>query len=119
LAFVAQEWVTAAYTRGGLEAAYVVQSRLVETFPWNKDVIESTRNPIRSAIRERAIAGKYEEALKLTEDSTVVLGETHVRELREYIYDTWAKKHIQAKEWEPAAEVYATALQRVGGSSLI
>jgi tetratricopeptide (TPR) repeat protein len=104
---------------GGLEEVIAARKHLIEAFPGNNDIVEAARNPIRAAIRDRVKDGKYEEALKLTEDSKELLGASNDQELNIYIYDAWAKSHVQAKEWEAAAKVYAAALQHAGDSSLL
>src|SRR6267378_255348 len=82
-------------------------------------MIERGRDQIRRAVDERVKAGKYEEALKLAEDSETLCDFAGINRLDEIVYDSWAKKQIAAQQWEAAADRYAIALERVSASSLL
>lgn len=118
--FLAQEWLKAVLARDGSNAIAEVTKVLVAKFPaMTTTMIECGRDQIRREVGERVKAGKYEEAFKLAEDSKALFDSAEINRLDEIVYDSWAKKQIAAKEWEAAADLYATALERVGTSSLL
>src|SRR5258705_6311270 len=77
----------------------------VAKFPaMTSTMIERGRDQIRRAVDERVKAGKYEEALKLAEDSETLCDFAGINRLDEIVYDSWAKKQIAAQQWEAAAD---------------
>ena len=115
--YLAQEWSKAVQEKEGEPKALAVLKALLARFAGVASVVEAASNHVRRTASRLAEEGKPEEALASLEAAGDLAGD--VRESALYVYDTWAKRHMKAGEWEKAADVYAKAVARYPEDSLL
>ena len=115
-AYMAQEWHKAAFAKGGTEEVASVTAKLAVRFPNSAAIAESGRIQVRATVGELAQGGDFGKALALLKDASAQLTAADRLAMNELIYDNWARQKIAAKDWDGAAEIYATGFAAVGAS---
>jgi len=113
LYFLAQEWAKAAYGEGGAEKAAGVLLKLQQRFHDDKDIHSVAINHVHQMIQKQAGAGKFSEALDDVNRYRKLLNDKESNEIEVVVYDAWAGKHMKAKEWAKAIEVYEEGLRHL------
>lgn len=106
--YLAQEWSNAVGEKEGEAKAIEVLKGLKTRFAGVAPVAEAASNHVRRTASRLADADKPEEALAAIQAGRDLVADAQETEV--YIYDTWAKRHAKAGEWEKAADVYAKAM---------
>jgi len=115
-AYMAQEWQKVAFAKGGTEEVAGVTAKLAARFPNSAAIAESGRILVRATVGELAQGGDFGKALAVLKDASAQLTAADRQAMNELIYDNWARQKIAAKDWDGAAEIYATGLAAVGAS---
>jgi len=68
-------------------------------------------------VQQLVQAQKFDEALVAGERAAGVLSEKDALDLLRRVYDQWARRHADAREWDEAVAIYAKALKRFPGDS--
>lgn len=120
LGYFGQEWSAALAKEEGEARALGALRDLAARFPGNEDVTSAADNHVRRMAYGLADAGKFEEALVAIQEAQDLMKDTAgVREVSLYVYDNWAKRHMDDGQWEMAADVYAKGLAAYPGEGLL
>lgn len=120
LGYVAQEWSWSVYTKGGFDEAEKVLSEMLELNPDSADVAESAENFVLRAAADLRDRGRYEEALAaLDRGERWIRDRKLVERVKVSLFDAFARRHLESKEWEKALEIYARARRAFPGNALL
>src|SRR5262249_50009051 len=112
-------WQKAAYASGGLPEMNAVSATLAARFPDIAAIKGGSSQQIHQTISEYIRASNFDKALEFLKAATPQLSAADLKSMNELIYDNWAKRRMEAKDWPGAADIYFEGLAAAGSSDLL
>jgi tetratricopeptide (TPR) repeat protein len=119
VAFAIQRWMGEVAAKEGEQAAVQLLLAQARRFPAAESLGDVAISHVAKTLRGLRDAGKFDEALAVLDRNQTLLqklcpkkASDQSKDMATAIYDSWAKRHIAAKEWSAAADIYAKALER-------
>lgn len=115
--FASQEWARHAYAERGEQQAKIVLRGQLRRFPELADIRDVANNHARHVFVEWRDEGEFEKALGAIDSHREFLaGDEELLELRQNVFDTWARSFMKQRKWSEASDVYQAGLQRLPGN---
>jgi tetratricopeptide (TPR) repeat protein len=116
--YLAQEWLKAADTSGGPQAAAAALAEMRRQFPAVKDLRDSGTNHVRRVMSGLLKEARYADALATIKRYAPLLeGPEDARTLGAWVYDRRAEDLRMKKDWAGAVAVYAEGLEAYPGEA--
>ena len=117
VAYLTQEWAKSVEGKSGMAAAVDVLIALRRRFPKNEEVKQVAANQVRQFVQTQTQQARYDDALAAIERYNDLLGgHDEAASMAVYVYDTWAGKHMDSKDWPAAIGVYEQGLKKLPGN---
>jgi tetratricopeptide (TPR) repeat protein len=118
-AFVVQEWARAAWSDGDVPAFLDVVQASQNLFPDQPEIREAALHAVSTAVASHVRAGAFEDAITAIEQTETVLPARSAEELYTHVFDSWAKRSIDQRDWRQAIEIYDQGLERAPDSQVL
>jgi tetratricopeptide (TPR) repeat protein len=114
LVYTVQEWAWKTYSREGSEPGKAIIVRMQERFPKLPGLNELAKNHVHRVVNDLIQAGNFSDALAAVDSHKDLIHDAaDVTKLSVAVFDSWAGKHWQAKEWDKAVDVYEQGLTQL------
>ena len=109
-----QEWSRSALARGGAQAL-TVDVRTMSQILGDRDAISDVlENVLAIKTSEQVAAGDIDPAFDLVSGLSTSLPRPVIDDLKERIYDLWARQSMDAQDWDEAIRIYDMGLIELG-----
>ncbi|WP_108816574.1 hypothetical protein [Loktanella sp. Alg231-35] len=117
--YVMQEWTASALASGGETGLIAAVSAIRTILPDTTGLQDVLEQIVARHVGGLVASGEAEAALQLVDKLSEVLADETDHEVRVYLYNQWARRHLDAEDWAAAVDVYKRGLADVGSSSLL
>ena len=117
--YLIQEWATAQTASGAADALIKTTQQMAEIFADIHPYKEVVANVAAIYAQNKTQAGEFAAALAFAYDVSPLLGLGSTDQIRENIYDTWARALMADRQWREAGAKYVEGRKTLPNSGLL